>query len=175
MTLLSVADFKLHLSGNVTTDDAALQDLLDAAEAAIEDRYGPIGTISETHQGTGRLMGLDRKAQAILSVSERGVALDASDYRLRPSGGIVERLSTGTHPSLRWRGQIEVTLLSFDNTAERIRIQIGLVKLDMSYTPGVGSHSIGNFSESSSQQQGITYAQLREEYLSSLEAVGWLR
>jgi hypothetical protein len=172
MTLLSVADLKLHL-GNTTTDDAALQRLLDAAEHAIDERLGPVGTTTETHHASGPLLLLRRHATAILSITENGVALAADDYALRPSGGIVERLSSGTHPASRWRGAVNVTLLD-DNTPERIRVQIGLVKLDLGFTPGTGSETIGSWSETSSQQQGITYAQLREEYLASLHPVGWI-
>jgi hypothetical protein len=173
MTLLSVADLKLHL-GHTTTENAALQRLLDAAEASIDARIGPLGTVTETHRASGPLLPLTRRAQAVLSVIEQGVTLAPNDYALRPSGAIVERLTTGTHPERRWRGSVSITIATPDDTAERIRVQIGLVKLDLGFTPGTGSERIGDWSETSSQQQGITYAQLREEYLASLAPAGWV-
>jgi hypothetical protein len=173
MTLLTVPALKLHL-GNTTTDDAALARLLDAAEASIDARIGPLGTVTETHRASGPLLPLTRRAEAVLSVVEHGITLAPNDYALRPSGGIVERLSSGTHPSHRWRGSVNITIATADDTPERIRVQIGLVKLDLGFTPGTGSERIGDWSETSSQQQGITYAQLREEYLASLEPAGWL-
>ena len=173
MTLLTVPDLKLHL-GHTTTDDAALQRLLDAAEASIDARIGPLGSIIETHHASGPLLPLTRTAQAVLVVVEHGVTLSANDYALRPSGGIVERLSTGDHPANRWRGRVDVTIATADDTADRIRVQIGLVKLDLGFTPGTGSETIGSWSETSSQQQGITYGQLREEYLASLVPAGWV-
>ena len=168
MTILSVAEMKEHLPGTVSVSDDALGRLLNAAESSITEAAGPIDTVTDYRRPSGPLLGLSRKAQGIVSVTENGVELDPDDYELRPSGEVLMRLSTGPHPAVRWRGHVVIELAPADDMAERIRVQVGLVKLDLDYTPGIAGVTTGTWTESSSQQQGITYAQLRNEYLESL-------
>src|SRR5258706_8708801 len=116
---LSVADLKLHL-GNVTLADAALQSLLDGAELAINERAGPVGTVTETHRVSGRLLALNRRATGIVTAIEYTgwpvqLTLDPTDYRLRPSGTILERLATGANPRWRWAGEVTVTYPATDD------------------------------------------------------------
>lgn len=186
MTLLTLDQLKDHV-GLVEVSSDALERLMDAAEYAITDRIGPPGDVTERHHGEGRLIGLYRPAGLISQVVENDVTLSSDDYYLRPTGGVLERLSNGTHPAFVWGGHwagfpgpwpawggqrsVVVTYVPIDDFADRVRVQVGLVKLDLEYTPGVASETLGSSTTSSSQQQGVTYAQLREEYLASLSGV----
>ncbi len=159
---ITLAELKRHLV-DPPLADAELQLLLDAAADAVAERIGPVGIISETRQGSGRLLLLSRRAEAVVSVSMGGRAVSSSAYRLRPSGEVIERTDGSV-----FRGSVDVVMQVVPDWANRNRAVVGLVKLDLAYTPGISSETLGSYTESSSQQQGVTYAQLREEYLASL-------
>lgn len=165
MALLTLAALKRHLVDPPIGDDE-LRTLLNAAFESIDQRIGAVGSHTETHRGTGRLLGLVRRAKEVTEIRQNGTVLDASTYRLRPSGEMVERTDGSV-----FRGTVDVDTLVEEDLSNRNRVAIGLVKLDLAYNPGISSETLGSYTESSSQQQGITYAQLREEYLASLESV----
>ena len=159
--------------------DEALQSLLDAALEAITARYGDIGDESvDIRRPTGPSIRLSQRAQSIISVTEqpavgwgswggRKVDLDVLDWQLRPGGAILERLPTGPNPAYRWRGRVEVHYWPVDDAAERDRVAVDLVKLDLNLQPGLIETSIGTWSEKSSKL-AASYQTEREDILSSL-------
>jgi hypothetical protein len=98
--------------------------------------------------------------------------LDLTDYRLRPDGVSVVRLRTGTNPPLFWGGQgfygpefgvatgflgstitsqstcpwghkVTVSYTPLDDFADRCRVQVALIKIDLAYAPGVIEEQVG--------------------------------
>jgi hypothetical protein len=112
---------------------------------------------------------LSRRAAEIVTVSEGTTTLAANDYRLR-SGTVLHRLSTGTNPAHRWRDWrgIDVEYLPESDVAERIRVQIALVQLDLAYAPGVVSEKIGDWTETFSPSGD--HAKDREAIIATLNA-----
>lgn len=154
-----------------TLSDSALQVLLDDAFLAIDDTVGPLEDVREQFEAVpGDLLMLSVRAQSITSVTENSrympIALAADDYELSPSGRTLRRLHTGTHPIWNWWGRVLVTYRPFDNTATRIRVAVELVRLEISFNPGLAATTIGTWSET--YRQGAPYAQQRAEILASL-------
>jgi hypothetical protein len=152
--------------------DAALQTYLDAAMDAIDDALGPVvchERLSATH---GDMLALGREAESITSVVEgwNALALATDDYELSDSGTILYRLHTGTNPAYHWHGRVHVTYVRDDSTAERIRVAVALVYLDLHNRPGLSSEQIGTWTET--YAQGKPYAEARAELLASLGSGG---
>lgn len=87
MSLLSLANAKLHLNFTDTDDDAELQWFIDACESAIGDRVGPLTPVSKTERldGGGRTMTLiSRPVASLTSVTAvySGNVLTLSDLHL---------------------------------------------------------------------------------------------
>lgn len=156
---LDVAGLRLQFETDLV--DATLAGMLGAAYEAIEDRYGPIGPVTETRRPSGNLIGLGRRAIEILSVVENDVPLEAVDWFLRPSGRILERASG------RWRGPVVVTYQPASDVLERDRVAAALVKLEAEHRPLVTSVKFGSWSESY-DQGASTYEGKREAILCSL-------
>ena len=170
---LTVADLRQHVTTALL--DPALQRLLDAAYEAIAGRFGDAAAVTETHRGgSGPLLMLNRAAASITSVTEDAVrvpvALAPADYALRPSGSLLERLTTGTHPGCRWLGRVDVVLVPLADAAERDRVAIALVEMDLNYSPGVTSETIGDWSETKADNSAMNYELEREAILASLMA-----
>src|SRR5215831_835721 len=152
MTLLAVTD--LPLAGVVTNLDVTmLQMLLDGAEAEIINRRGPVaGPVTDTRLGMVRVVGLSRPSSAVTSVTEissGGVAtvLDTTDWLQFPNQRSMVRLPYGTHGADRWDQWVQVVFTPLDDTAQRKRVQLALVKLDLAYN-GFGSQATQNESRS---------------------------
>jgi hypothetical protein len=58
--------------------------------------------------------------------------LAADDYRA--DAYCLFRLDTGTNPGTYWKGQVKVVHTPPTDVRDRIRLQIALVKLDLSYS-----------------------------------------
>jgi hypothetical protein len=122
---------------------------------------------TERHGWTqGPLLMLDRAASGVLSVSETGVVLSPLDYLLRPSGMVLERLTTGPTPRRYWRGPVDVVSTPLVDAANRDRVAIALVQLDLNHEPGSGTERIGDWTDTQAADQ--TYAVERTEILGSL-------
>ena len=165
--LLTVDELRLHVTSTLT--DEALQLLLDAALDAIED-VAPTGPVTELiTPGSGDLVLLSREATAITSVVEeywgQSTTLAADDYELRSGGQTLRRLSTGTNPAYAWRGRVDVAYTVEDDSAERKRVQLELVKLDLAFNPALRSQTIGTWSEDYADKP---YADQRAGILASL-------
>lgn len=154
-----------------TLSDASLQTLLDAAFEAIEDAIGPPGEAEELLSARGDLLMLNRRAASITAVVERNpftpVPLTADDYELSRSGRLLTRLQTGTNPSWCWRGRVKATYVPIDDTAARIVAATELVKLAITFSPGLASQSIGTWSETY-VTSGKSYPEQRQDVLAGL-------
>lgn len=169
-----MADLTLaELRTLVTTGlvDAALQVLLDDAYATIEGAVGAAGERSEVVEPAGELLPLSRRAAAVSAVVEEvrwwNLALAADDYELDPSGLVLRRLLTGTNPRSEWWGLCRVTYTPVDDAARRNAAAVDLVKLELNYSPGLASTTIGSWSESYATS-GRSYAEQRADILARL-------
>lgn len=172
MTLLTVDEFKARVSTDLA--DAVIEDLLDAAEAAIAARYGAVGAaVTELVDGGLTWITLRRRAASIDTITETyldsaPVTLDDDDYRIRHDRRSLQRLDYGTNPSRVWTGLVEVKFTPEDDTAERKRVQAALVQLDLNYAPGLTSEQIGSWREDRQQSSVWNYETEREAILASL-------
>lgn len=172
MTLLTTAEYEA-LKGPTGLSTAALQILLDAGEAAIIERYGPVGDpVEEVHDGGQSYIFLRRRAATIGTVVETtgttDTTLAANDYRLRGDGVSILRLSTGTHAGAWWGEPITVTYTPTDDTADRKRVQAELVSLMRNYTPGVTQESVGAWARTLASNSVWNSSVEREAILASL-------
>lgn len=189
MALLAVADLREYVITSLI--EHALQGLLDAAEQAIVRRYGLVGLSTDIRAGGGGLIQLSRRAASISSVTEQwfldasdsadlasdvqasafwleGTALVADDYTLDTTGLWLQRRADGTNPASTWGQAIKVNYTSFDDTAERKRVQLKLVQLDIANQPGLASQAIGPWTEG----YAGNYEAEREAILASM-GPGW--
>lgn len=164
------------LRGHVTTDldDEALGLLLDAAYEAI-DAYAGTGAAGDypasltelISPGPGDLLMLSRPAAGITSVIECDSTLAADDYELI-GAQMLRRLTTGTHPSSRWRGRVQPTYEPKADENERDRVAIALVNLDVNHSPGLVSEKLGDWAETHASGADGSYAAQRADILASL-------
>ena len=152
--------------------DGTLQTLLDAAMTAIVNEIGPPGETDELITVHGDLLMLSRRAASITSIVERHgwipVTIAADDYEVSRSGRLLTRLRTGTNPSWCWRGRVKPTYVPVDDTAERIRVAVGLVKLDIVHNPGLPAITIGTWTEQYTSNSAFNYEVERAAILASL-------
>lgn len=93
MAVLSLADAKTHLNITTTDHDSELTAVIDAAEAVIADRCGPLESTAKTERLTsidGDLVLSTIPAISLTSVTQvNGDALTLSDLYLYPESGVV--------------------------------------------------------------------------------------
>lgn len=147
MPLVTADEIHAHVETDRSPDAIAL--LIADAEAAIIARYGPHapapieierGPDAFTTAGPTTIY-FDRPAASVSSVSEFAgdpyseteTVLEAGDFRLLYGGRAVQRLGTGPHPAGSWAGRIVLTYVPVDDTAQRKRVCIDLVKLALRY------------------------------------------
>jgi hypothetical protein len=135
-TLITPAQLRDHVETDLV--DAALQRIIDDADAAIIRRFGDhTANIVETRTGGGRLIFLDRPALSISSISEHlgmpfeedTTVLAVDDYRLWYGGHAIERLASGTNARTTWGDRVVVTYAPIQEIARRTRVEIDLCKL----------------------------------------------
>lgn len=161
----------------ITTDlsDAALQVLLDAAEAEVEAYAGDAGDTVQLVDGPLARIPLTRPLESVTSVTENVsgtvTTLAGDDYRLRADGYVLERLTTGTNRRGWFRGFITVTGSPGDDSAIREAVTVDLVRLDLdedaSIASAVQSRRIGEYSETFADATK-TIEEKRAEILSRL-------
>jgi hypothetical protein len=163
--MLELAELREHV-GPGPSDDV-LERFLTAAFQSIEAKYGPAeDEISERLSPTGSLVRLSRRALSVSAVSEDSVLLDEEDtYVLWSGGRYLRRLSDGV--AAAWQGYVDVTYEPFPEDAERERVAIALVNLDLNYAPGMTGTTIGPWSEQYPQGDR-TYEQERQAILRSM-------
>lgn len=169
--ILTVDELREHVETSLGDD--AMQRLADAAEAAIVSRIGATGERTELLHGGYRTISLGRPVASIDGVTETvnttTTTLDPSDYRLRPDGYTLERLSTGVNRRWQWWGLVEVTYTPTDDAALRAEVQIDLVKLALTYNPGLTSETIGTWTEQYASNSVWNNSQEREAILARLD------
>ncbi len=116
--------------------------------------------------GRDRSVVLTREAASITSVTEQlfndtADTLAANDYDLR--GLVLERLQTGTNPRGKWGHRIIVTYVPYDDTSQRIPVEVNLVKLELAYR-GLSSEKAGDYRMDSRE-----YYKERESILGALK------
>jgi hypothetical protein len=166
--MLTVEELREHV-GDGPSDDV-LDRLLDAAIQALDMRYGFERTydeeVTERLVPYGSLVYPFHRAQSVSSVLEADVALDPADYEIRNVGRTIARLaSDGT--TTAWSVPVDVTYLPFDDDAERDRICVKLVELDLDYAPGLSGSTVGPWSEQH-PADAKAYQMLRESILRTL-------
>lgn len=99
MSVLTLAAAKTHLNINSATHDAELQAFIDAAEAAIAKRVGPLASTATTSRVEGGDV-LSLPVTPVLSLTSvtpvNGAALTVGDLHVEPSGEVsYTSISTG--------------------------------------------------------------------------------
>jgi len=133
--ILTVTELRQHVASGLPDD--ALMRLLEAAENDITAKYGSAGAVTEYLDGGFEKLVLGRRVGIITSVKEYAdtdspTTLATDDYRI--DGYMLWRLDTGTNPGTAWAGQVQVIHTPPDTEVDRVRLQVALVKLDLSYS-----------------------------------------
>lgn len=151
-SLITPTQLREHIT--TTLDDDALQTLIDAEEAALNDAVGSLGSQEEEflENFPGVYIYTQRTISSITSIVEKwpdtflggtaDVTLDATDYEIAPGNKSIRRLSTGTHSMSRWGSRVVVTYTPSDETAKRVLALINLCKINIAYN-GLKSESVG--------------------------------
>jgi hypothetical protein len=165
---LTVTTFRQRVETAI--GDEALDALLTDTYEAIARVLGPAGPLTEVLTAdAGDVLLLSRPAASIDSVIEEAVELDPTDYGLKTAHLLI-RLTTGVHPSRRWRGRPEITYLVRGDDAERDRIALALASLELTFKPGLASQHLGQWSES--YQTSPSYAEQRDAIFASYHEAG---
>jgi hypothetical protein len=156
--------------------DATLASKAKSAVGEIATRTGiGAGSIESYADGIGqRFIPLDPPAATVDEVTEDGAELDAAvDYRLRPGGILLERLSAGS-PSC-WRGDLHITYAGAATDDRYDRVVADLVKLSLEWS-GLDARRDGDYSEESvgARAGGLGYQEQRDELITELAGM-WLR
>lgn len=166
--LITLAQAREHIDSDLV--DAALQRIIDAADAEIISRFGDhTANVVETRTGGGRLIFLDRPALSVSSITEHlgmpyeedDTTLVADDYRLWYGGRAIERLASGTNARTYWGDRVVVTYVVVQEIARRTRVEIDLCKLAIQYD-ATKATSIGDFSQTNENYQAAREAVLDE-------------
>jgi hypothetical protein len=163
--IIETAELRKHGIAS-SVDETRLEQLRDAAEMAIERHVGALGPRVDVLYGAGDMLPLGRRTSSVTAVREtvRGstTVLDPTDFELTPSGRYLRRLEAGPNPRREWGERVIVESEPSDNRADRIRVLVGLVKLDL----GFSAHQ----SESAPdyQRTRVKYEEARRELLDSL-------
>lgn len=89
MSVLTVAQVKARLNKTTAEDDAELQEMLDAAEAAYAERVGPIGTKTLRYDGGRSSIILPLNANVTEVEYEDGTPVSLDDLDYNESAGIL--------------------------------------------------------------------------------------
>lgn len=162
---LTVDQLRLFVTSQLP--DEALTTLLSAAAAAITGVAGATGEVTEYLTGGYTRIVVGRQIGTLTSVTENDVLLTVTDYRA--SGYVLTRLDSAGNPST-WGTAVVVVYTPADDTAERQRVQLELVKLDLASNPGLASQNIGTWTEA--YRTDKTPDEQRAEILASLGASG---
>ena len=143
--------------------DDVLEALLAAALEAIDLRYGTASaTKREYVQPFGQWARLGLRASAVTTVLEGTDEVDSDHYALWDGGHYLRRLDDNEDPAL-WNGWVDVTYTPLSEAAERDRVTVALVDLDLNRPAGLTGITVGPWSEQ--------YAQGDDAYLKAREAI----
>lgn len=105
MSVLALADAKAHLNTTTTTNDAELVDMINAAEAAISRKVGPLEPTTRTVRvpGGSSLVLPATPAVSLTSVTPvGGTALSLANLYLNPESGVVSDLYGCSFPAIAY-------------------------------------------------------------------------
>ena len=165
---LSVAQLRTFVDSELGDD--ALQALLDAAAEAIAEVAGSTDAVTEYLAGGYARIVTVRQVASVTSITEDGILLGTDDYRA--AGYVLTRLATGTHPASRWGRESVAVYAPADEAAERDRVQLALVKLDLTHNPGLASERVGDWQEDYTSNSAFNYETERASILASLGTSG---
>lgn len=166
---MDLADLREHI-GPGPSDDV-LERLLDAALQAIVERFGPASeSLTETLVPVGSLVYLSRRAESVTSVRDGLTLLDYTEYELVGGGKRLRRLNDAGDP-MNWVGRVEIEYAPYGDDAERDRVTIALVNLDLNAQPGLSGSTVGSWATLQSNNSAWNYRKEREALLASLRPV----
>jgi hypothetical protein len=176
MAILTVAALREFIDTGLP--DSALQTLLDGTEEMIVARAGAPGSTTELLGGQGAYLTTSRPVASITSITERfgetdATTLAADDWRLVTTNGYtIQRRSGGTNSRYLWNPWTQVIYTPVDDTDTRKLVQLGLIEIKTTVTPGITMKQIGAWTEQ--YAQGKPYQQLLDECLAQLYAAPML-
>lgn len=174
--LLTPAGVRAH----VETDrsDEALTQLIADAEASLVARHGPnhpgpvslVRSQADLMLVSPSILYLERPVESITQVTEfwgdliteTESVLDPADYRVMYGGHALERLGNATNPRWRWGQRVVISYVPQDDTAQRRRVCIDLVKLALRYDAR-RSETAGDHSETALDDYTAERASLLDE------------
>ena len=170
-SLIDVATARQHIETGLV--DAALQRLIDDADALIVERYGAhTAAYNVEVEGGQNVLFLNRPVVSVTSITEYaartttpGLVLDPSDYRILYGGRVLERLTSGANPRNEWGERLVLVYTGDPQTARRTRIELDLVRLAARYEPYT-MESVGDWSV----KRVDDYVAEREKLLAELRA-----
>ena len=155
MGLLTQAELKQHVETDL--DQAALQRLMDDAEAEIIKRFGAHGDKTSTQiiedlEGRAASIFPYRPETTIVSVTEYEIdgtetVLALNDYRIWHGGREISRRIDGTNPRGVWAPRVRIIYLDATELPNRKRVQADLVRLAIEYR-ALKSESSGDLDQS---------------------------
>jgi hypothetical protein len=178
-TIISPDDLREHVESGL--GDAALQRLIDDADAAIVARYGPhdateAAPVSEEFTGGDLRLFPRQKVASVVSVTEYvgslgsaevSYELDPDDWRLEHAGGSIVRLASGPTPAGSWGSRIVIEYLPQTDYSRRQRVALDLCRLAAQQS-GLASERAGDYAATSVED----YQRERERILNELAPMG---
>lgn len=177
MAILTVAQLRGWV--NTGLGDSELELLLEALDAMIIARVGPLGNIIDIRWPRGdRYILLGRKPAAIVSIKEQvadetPVTLSTTDYDLTVT--TLRRSEYGPNASLIWARKVIIEYTPTDDLERRklALIQLAQAFLELGLHPGrvgftVGAHS-EQWANSANTQEGRAWQTASEAILGTLE------
>lgn len=174
---MTVAEVRDHIETPIP--DMALQRILDDAENELEYRFGSAADNQTERffpQGLTRFVYPSRRVDSIQEITEitdgplgrTETVLSANDYQLTFNSQRIDRLPQGDHSRTNWGDEVVVVYTPYDDTLERDRIVIDLVRLALSYG-GADSESLPDYS----YRRDRSYQDEREEILKGYRGRWW--
>lgn len=170
MTLLTVTEFREHVTTSL--GDAAVQRLLDDAEAEIIAYAGDVSTATELMAGGTSRIVTSRPIDSVTTVVERdggssSVTLATDDWEMFGSF-VLLRSRDGTNHSSYWRGPVRLTYVPVDDTATREIVQVELCKLAIAFNPGLAAETVGSWTQQYASNSAWNAGEERANILSRL-------
>lgn len=154
--LLTVAQFRAHMLDEVAMTDEPLRVMLDANEALIDERVGPLSGSTETIVTNGRqhIIPLKDAPQTITEVTEDGVVLETTDYESWHDDWL-RRVDQDYPDTVErvWGRTIRVEYVPKQNAAVRIMTLVKLMQADLNFNPGMTVQSAGGWQEVTASDQ----------------------
>lgn len=132
---------------NTSLSDSDLQTIIDRIEAQITERIGApqtdgyATTITKTLRGEGPFLFMPTEIYAVVSITEDGNALSASEYQTW-AGGVIERLPSESN----WGDRNVVVYKPVDDRSKRTQVIIDLTRIVLERTAMKAEAIAGEYS-----------------------------